>query len=87
MNTSAWNVFRSHTVVLQDDAMRDLINCLIDSFSDPFSTEISYHHEYWLKYIGQYQKMSVEEKLHLMHDVTNHEAQTMFIDHVRQVVC
>ena len=33
--TSAWNVFRSHTVVLQDDAMRDHINCFIDSISDP----------------------------------------------------
>ena len=30
--------------------------------------------------------MSVEEKLPLMHDVTYDEAQTMFIDHVRQVV-
>ena len=66
--------------------MRDRINCLIDSISDPFSTEIRYHHKCWLKYIGQYQKMSVEEKLPLMHDVTYREAQTMFIDHVRQVV-
>ena len=32
--TSAWNVSRSHTVVLQDDAMRDHFNCLIDSISD-----------------------------------------------------
>ena len=84
--TSAWNVFRSHTVILQDDAMRDRINCLIDSITDPFSTEIRYHHKCWLKYIGQYQKMSAEEKLPLMHDVTYREAQTMFIDHVRQVV-
>jgi hypothetical protein len=38
--TSTWNVFRSHTVVLQDDAMRDCINCLIDSITDPFSSEI-----------------------------------------------
>ena len=30
--------------------------------------------------------MSVEEKLSLMHDVTFREAQTMFIDHARQVV-
>jgi hypothetical protein len=30
--------------------------------------------------------MSVEEKLPLMHDVTYREAQTMFIDHVCQVV-
>ena len=29
------HVFRSYTVVLQDDAMRDHINCLIDSISDP----------------------------------------------------
>ena len=47
-------------VVLQDGAMRDRINCLIDSISDPFSTEIRYHHKCWLKYIGQYQKMSVD---------------------------
>ena len=33
----------------------------------------------------KYQKMSDEEKP-LMHDVTYHEAQTMFIDHVCQVV-
>ena len=51
--TSAWNVFRSHTVVLQDDAMKDRINCLIDSISDPFSTEIRYHHKCWLKYVGR----------------------------------
>ena len=30
--------------------------------------------------------MPAEEKLPLMHDVTYHEAQTMFIDHVCQVV-
>ena len=72
--------------MLQDDAMRNRINCLIDSITDPFSTEIRYHHKCGLKYVGQYQKMSVEEKLPLMHDVTYREAQTMFIDHVRQVV-
>ena len=84
--TSAWNVFRSHTVILQDIAMRDRINCLINSITDPFSTEIRYHHKCWLKYIGQYQKLSAEEKIPLMHDVTFREAQTMFIDHARQVV-
>ena len=66
--------------------MRNRINCLIDSITYPFSTEIRYHHKCWLKYVGQYPKMSVEEKLPLMHDVTYREAQTMFIDHVRQVV-
>ena len=29
----------------------------------PFSTEIRYHHKCWLKYIWQYQKMSVESYL------------------------
>ena len=29
----AWNVFGSHTVVLQVGAMRDRIHCLIDSIS------------------------------------------------------
>ncbi|CAB3976667.1 Hypothetical predicted protein [Paramuricea clavata] len=57
----AWNVFKSHTVVLQDDATRDRINRLIDSITDPFSTEIRYHHKCWLKYIGAYQKIPVEQ--------------------------
>ena len=43
--TYAWNVFRSHTVVLPDDAMRNRINCLIDSINDRFSTEIRYYHK------------------------------------------
>ena len=30
--------------------------------------------------------MSVEQKLPLLHEVTFREAQTMFIDHVRQVI-
>ena len=73
-------------ILLQDDAMTDRINCLIDTITDPFSTEIRCHHKCWLKYVGQYQKMSVEEQVPLMHDATYREAQTMFIDHVRQVV-
>ena len=82
----AWNVFKSHTVVLQDDAMRDRINRLIDSITDPFSTEIRYHHKCWLKYIGAYQKISVEQQHNLLNDVTFREAQTMFIDHARRVI-
>ena len=57
----AWNVFKSHTIVLKDDAMRDRINCLIDSIIDPFAAEIRYHHKCWLKYITPYQKMSSEQ--------------------------
>ena len=84
--TASWNVFRSHTIVLEDDAMRDQINCLINSVTDPFSSEIRYHQRCWLKYVGAYQKMSVEQKLPLLHEVTLREAQTMFLDHACQVI-
>lgn len=76
----AWNVFKSHTVVLQDDEMRDRINRLIDSVTDPFSTEIRYHHKCWLKYVGSYQKMAVEEQQNMLNQVTLREAQTMFVE-------
>ena len=66
--------------------MRDRINCLIDSITDPFSTEIRYHHRCWLRYVGAYQRMSVDEKLPYLHEVTLREAQTMFIDHAREVI-
>ena len=66
--------------------MRDRINCLIDSITDPFSTEIRYHQKCWFKYIGKYKKMSVEDKIPLLHDLTFCEAQTMFIDHARHVI-
>ncbi len=84
--TASWNAFRSHTIVLQDDSMRDRINCLINSITDPFASEIRYHQKCWLKYVGAYQKMSVEQKLPLLHEVTLREAQTMFLDHARQVI-
>ncbi len=84
--TASWNAFRSHIIVLQDDSMRDRINCLINSTTDPFASAIRYHQKCWLKYVGAYQKMSVEQKLPLLHEVTLHEAQTMFLDHARQVI-
>ena len=74
------------TIVLQDPTMRDRINCLTDSITDPFSTEIRYHHRCWLRYVGAYQRMSDEEKLPYLHEVTLREAQTMFIDHAREVI-
>ena len=82
----AWNAFKRHTVVLQDDVMRERINRLIDSVTDPFSTEIRYHHKCWLKYVGSYQKMAVEEQHNMLNQVTFREAQTMFMDHVRCVI-
>ncbi|MES9882370.1 MAG: hypothetical protein ABW185_15975 [Sedimenticola sp.] len=66
--------------------MRDRINKLIDATTDPYSVEIRYHHKCWLKYVVPFEKMSVEEALPLLHDVTFREAQTMFIDHAREVI-
>ena len=82
----AWNVFKSHTIVSKDDAMRGRINCLINTITDPFAAEIRYHHKCLLKYITPYQKMSSEQKIPLLQKVTFCEAQTMFIDHVRQAI-
>lgn len=84
---TAWNVFKSHIIVLQDDKMRDRINRLIDSVTDPFSTEIRYHHKCWLKYVGAYQKLSVEEQPMVLNQVTFREAQTTFLNHTRRVIC
>lgn len=68
--------------------LRDRINHLIYSITDPFATEIRYHHKCWLQYIVPYQKMSIEQKVPLLHvhEVTFREAQTVFIDHARQVI-
>ena len=45
----AWASFKSHTVALNDQVMRDRINCLIESAGDqPYALEIRYHHKCWL---------------------------------------
>lgn len=83
----AWAAFKSHTVALEDQTMRDRINCLIDFAGDePYAHEIRYHYKCWLKYIRKYQKMCEDDKLPHMHNVTLREAQSIFFDHVRTVV-
>ena len=83
----AWAAFKSHTVAQEDQVMRDRINCLIDYAADqPYALEIRYHLKYWLKYVRSYQKMSEDDKIPRMQDVTLREAQTMFFDHVRAVI-
>ena len=72
---------------MQDQTMHDRINCLIDSAADdPYALEIRYHHKCWLKYVRRYQKMSEDDKLPQMHNVTLREARTMFFDHIRCVI-
>ena len=84
--TPARNAFRSYTAVLQDLEIKDRINRLIDSTPDPFAAEIRYHRQCWQKYVVAYQRMSADKKIPLLQNLTLREAQTMFIDHARQVI-
>ena len=55
----AWEAFKRHTVALEDQTMREWINCLIDFAADnPYALEIRYHHKFWLKYVRNYQRMT-----------------------------
>ena len=79
--------FKSHMVALEDQKMRDRINCLIDSAADqPYALEIRYHHKCWLQYVRKFQKMSEDDKLPQMQNITFREVQTMFFDHTRKVI-
>ena len=67
--------------------MCDRINCLIDSAADqPYALEIKYHHKCWLKYVRKFQKMSEDDKLPQMQNITYHEVPTMFFDHTQKVI-
>ena len=74
-------------MTLEDQKMRDRINCLIDSAADqPYALEIRYHHKCWLKYVRKFQKMSEDDKLPQMQNITYREVHTMFFDHTRKVI-
>ena len=74
-------------MALDDQVMRDRINCLIESAGDqPYALEIRYHHKCWLKHVRTYQKMSDDDKLPLMNNVSLREAQTIFFDHIRAII-
>jgi len=67
-------------MALEDQVMRDRINCLIDFATDqPYALEVRYHLKCWLKYVRSYQTMSEDDKL-------PREVQPMFFDHVRAVI-
>ena len=83
----AWAAFKRHTVMLDDTEMRDRINCIIDNAADdPYALEIRYHSKCWLKFVWKNRKMSDDDKVPLMQDVTLREAQTIFFDHIRSVI-
>ena len=62
--------FKRHTVALEDQTMRDQINCLINFAADnSYALEIRHHHKCWLKYVRNYQRMSEDDKLPYLHNV------------------
>ena len=83
----AWAAFKRHTLVLEDQSMRERINCLIDYAAvDPYAIEIRYHNACWLNYVRSYQKMSEDDKLPRLHNVNLREAQSILFDHIRTVI-
>lgn len=77
-----WNMFKMHTVYLEDPLMRSRINSLIETTPDPFANEIRYHHSCWMKYV---QSRNSADAIHLQ-DVTRDEVKRMFIGHVHKVI-
>ncbi len=83
----AWRTFKSHTVYLEDDTMRDRILAVIDSTNDPFAAEIRYHRGCWKRYVQPVYRTEEGEDttLHLQ-SVRYAEVQQMFFQHVQKVV-
>ena len=84
---NAWNTFKSHTIHLEDDQMRERILTVIDSTPDPFASEIRYHRSCWMKYVKPHYKHSDSsgDRMHLQ-NVQLTEVRQMFFRHVRTVV-
>ncbi len=85
---NAWHSFKSHTVYLEDDEMRDRILKVIDATPDPFAAEVRYHRSCWNKYVKpHYNKdsSSPEDQMHLQ-NVRLTEVKQMFFKHVRNVI-
>jgi len=78
----AWEAFKWHTVALEDQTMPDRINCLIDfAVDNPYALEIT--NAGWNMCITMYQRMSEDDKVPYLHNVTLHEAH---FDHIRAVI-
>ena len=72
------------TVLLEDPDIRDRLVKLIDATTDPFATEIRYHHYCWMQNIRN-KVITDVGRLHLQ-GVQVIEAQQMFYDYVREVI-
>lgn len=88
LNTySAWQAFKRHTVLIEDEDLRDRLNRLVISttaLSDPIANYIKYHPECYRKYISNvYFKPG--DAIHLQ-NVRLSEAQNLFFRYVDSVI-
>ena len=81
----AWNVFKCHTVHLEDESMRNILIVLIDSTPDLFAAEIRYHRSCWKKYIPRKSDDLTDQQFHLNY-IHPSEVKQKFFQHVRSVI-
>lgn len=82
---SSWESFKSHTIHLEDERMKDRINCLIEFINDdPYSIKIRYHIQCWLKYVHKHQ--SVGNRIPDKQNFEKAEAHTAFFSHINAVI-
>ena len=79
----AWNVFKVHTMYLEDNDMRNRTLAVIDSTPDPFACEIRYHYSCLKKYIHTWQQN--DSWLHIQ-QVRLSEVKQLFFQHIREVI-
>jgi hypothetical protein len=88
LNThSAWRSFKRHTVHIEDEDMRHRLTKIVEStsaLSDPFASDILYHHACWLKHINN-RKVVPDDAMHLQ-NVCLTEARNLFFKHVDFII-
>ena len=84
---SAWRAFKRHTVLIENEQLRDRLTRLIEStsaLSDPFANDIMYHHVCWMKHIHN-THFKPDDAMHLQ-SVSLSEAKNLFFRYVDSVI-
>ena len=79
------NIFKAHTIYLEDESLRNWLISLQDSTPDPFASEIRYHRSCWLKYIPRKSDDLTDHQLHLT-CIHPSEVKQKFFQHVLTVI-
>ncbi|KAL8608806.1 hypothetical protein ACOMHN_059488 [Nucella lapillus] len=84
---SAWHSFKHHTVLIEDEELRDRLSRIVEStsaLSDPFANDIMYHPACWQKHVHN-TKFELDDAMHLQ-NVSLLEARSLFFRHVDSVI-